>query len=160
MTVDSQEKQPFVLDMARHAVGVDTEPPVKHVPFAVILPVWLRHASTWFTAGVRFPVHVYTHTPAATTTPGTPARRARAYALGNLVCCALTTLLLVRISYAQRDFFTALSDKQHGVPVPVTHACSALYALQATFTLRVASLQPSSAWLPLFSRLPTTWKTE
>lgn len=53
MTADSEEKQPFVIEMDRqHApIGTVTKPQATHVPFAVILPIWFRHASAWFAAG-------------------------------------------------------------------------------------------------------------
>lgn len=50
MKADSEEKQPFVVEMARHAIGSGTNQPA-HVPFSVVLPVWWRHASAWFSTG-------------------------------------------------------------------------------------------------------------
>ncbi len=70
MVADDEEKQPFIVEMGRRGTMVrgsaptithpDSEP--KHIPFAVIFPVWLRHAAMWFYAGGMWGVHVVEYT--------------------------------------------------------------------------------------------------
>lgn len=61
---------------------------------------------------------------------GDEKQRAWTYAAFSVTLCLLNTLLLVRVSYAQRMFETALAGKEQGVvPAFPTSVATALLSL-------------------------------
>lgn len=71
-----------------------------------VLPSWYAVAKLWFYSSDKW--------------------KARAYMVSVLVLAYLNTVLSVKISYAQRNFSTALSEKRPGGCSQADHSAGAL----------------------------------